>query len=100
MTSKIFRINDNEVVEVNKKVNKTVVNLFNKLKNNKSKNLTCIPNIWAMRKSIFQTFNAKKTFNHLKQAFIKALILWHFDLKSHIWIKIEASNYAISKMLS
>ena len=34
-----------------------------------------MPNIRAIKKSIFLILNAKKTFNHLKQMFIKTLIL-------------------------
>ena len=37
-----------------------------------------------MRKPIFLTSNAKKAFNYLKQIFIKAPILQHFDLKNYI----------------
>ena len=32
---------------------------------------------------IFLTFNIKITFNYLWLAFIKAIILWHFDPKSY-----------------
>ena len=46
-------------------------------------------NIEATKKSIFFTLNAKKAFNYLWLAFIKALIPQHFNLKSHIWIEIN-----------
>ena len=59
-----------------------------------------MPNIRATRESIFLIPNAKKVFNHLKQAFIKALILQDFDLKSHIRIEIDISGYIIGRMLN
>ncbi len=33
-------------------------------------------------------------------AFIEASIFWHFDLKHHIHIKIDALEYAIDEVLS
>ena len=48
----------------------------------------------------FLTPDAKKAFNHLRLVFIKALILQHFDLESHIRIETDASSYAISGVLS
>ena len=59
-----------------------------------------MPNIGAIRKPNFLTPNAKKAFNHLQLAFIKASIFQHFDLKSHIWIEINISCYAIDRILS
>ena len=59
----VFRVNDNEVVKVDNKTNKMIVNLS---KNSKSRKLTYMPNIKAIKKSIFLTPNAKKIFNHLK----------------------------------
>ena len=41
-----------------------------------------------------------KAFNYLWLAFIKALIFQYFDLKSHISIKIDVSDYVIGGMLS
>ena len=97
----VFRTNDNEFVTANDGIaNETVINLSNKLKNNKSRNLMYVPNIKAMRKSIFLIFNAKKVFNYLKQVFTKPLILQYFNLKNHIWIEINALSYAISGVLS
>ena len=46
------------------------------------------------------TYGAKEAFNRLKQAFIEAPILQHFDLKSHIRIKTDASGYAIGRVFS
>ena len=48
----------------------------------------------------FLTLNAKTAFNHLRLAFIEALIFQHFDLKYHIWIETDALGYAISEVLS
>ena len=96
LASKTFRIDNNKVVKVNDRINKTFVNLF---KINKSQKLTCIPNIGAIKKPIFLIFNAIKAFNFLKQAFIKALIFRQFNLKSYIWIVTDVSGYVIDKVL-
>ena len=48
----------------------------------------------------FLTPDIKTAFNHLWLAFTKALILWHFDLECHIWIEINALDYAIGDVLS
>ena len=77
LTLKTFGTNDNKVVGGGSgRANETVVNLS---KNNKSRNLSCIPNIGATKKLNFLTPNAKKAFNYLWLAFIKAPILEHFD---------------------
>ena len=86
MASKAFRVNDNRIVKGSNKANKTIINLS---KNNKPKNLIYIPNIRAMKKPIFLICNTKKTFNYLKQIFIKAPIFQHFNLKSHIQNEID-----------
>ena len=59
-----------------------------------------MPNIEATKKPNFPTSNAKKTFNYLQLAFIKASIFQHFDLKSHILIETDIFGYAISGVLS
>ena len=59
-----------------------------------------MPNIRAIGKSNFLTPNAKKAFNHLRLAFIKALIPQHFDLENHIRIGIDTSSYTIGGVLS
>ena len=46
------------------------------------------------------TSNPKEAFNHLKQAFTKALILWHFDLECYIRIETNVSGYVIGEVLS
>ena len=95
---KTFRTDDNAVVgDSGGRVNETVVNLS---KNKKFRKLTHVPNIKATEKLNFLTSNAKKVFNHLWLAFIKALILQHFDLENHIQIKTDISGYAISRVLN
>ena len=46
--------------------------------------------------SDFLTSKARMAFTKLRQAFIKALILHHFDLECHIWVETDRSGYAIS----
>ena len=90
---KTFKVNDDEIVSGGGgRTNETV--------RNSSKKLTHMPNIGAIGEPNFLTPNAKKAFNHLRLAFIKAPISRHFDLKSHIRIEINASGYAIGKVLS
>ena len=48
----------------------------------------------------FLTSGAKKAFTELRQTFVKALILHHFDLERHIRVKTDASDYAIGRVLS
>ena len=51
-------------------------------------------------KTGFLTPKAKLAFTQLKQAFVKALILHHFDPESHIRIEIDVSGYVIGDVLS
>ena len=67
---------------------------------NSSRKLTRMPNIGAIGEPNFLTLNAKKAFNHLQLAFIKVLILQHFDSENYIWIKIGALGYTIDGVLS
>ena len=67
-------------------------------KSSKSGNLTNFDAPEAGPK--FLTSNAKKTFNCLRLAFTKALILWYFDLKCHIPIETNVLGYAMSEVLS
>ena len=97
MVLKAFKVNDNKVVEFSSRANQTIVNSF---KNNKFKNLTYITNLKDMEEPIFLTSNAKKTFKHLKQAFVKALIFWPFNLKSYIQIEINILDYIIDAALN
>ena len=48
----------------------------------------------------FLTPKARLVFTQLRQAFVKAPILHHFNPKSHIWIETNASSYAIGGILS
>ena len=90
---KTFSANNNEVVGGGRrKANETVRNSFRKS--------TCVLNIRAIEEPNFLISNAKKTFNHLWLAFIKAPIFQHFDLESHIRIETNALGYAIGGVLS
>ena len=95
--SKTFRADDNKVVGSGGRANETVRNLS---KNDKSRNSTRVSNIGAIRESNFLTPDAKKAFNHLRLAFIKAPIRQHFDLESYFRIETDASGYAIGGKLS
>ena len=48
----------------------------------------------------FLTPRAKLAFTELREAFLKALILHHFDSECHIRIETDASGYAIGGVLS
>ena len=54
----------------------------------------------TVRSSDFLTPGAKLAFTELRQAFIKAPILHHFDLERHIRVETDASGYAIGGVLS
>ena len=66
-----------------------------KSKKSKNENSTCIG---ATGGPIFLNPNAKKAFNRLRQAFIEAPILRHFDPECHI--RTYASGYAMGGVLS
>ena len=48
----------------------------------------------------YLTPDAKQIFTQLRQVFIKAFILRHFDLECHIQIKTDLSGYAIGGIWS
>ena len=48
----------------------------------------------------FLISGARKAFTKLKQVFIKAPILYHFDPKRHIRVETDASGYTIVGVLS
>ena len=48
----------------------------------------------------FLTPKARLAFTQLRQTFVKAPILHHFDLESHIRIETDVSGYAIGGILS
>ena len=54
----------------------------------------------TIRSSDFLTPGAKLAFTELRQAFLKAPILHHFDPERHIRIEMDALGYAIGKVLS
>ena len=93
LASKMFKADNNKIVGGNGgRAHETV--------KNSSRKSTHVPNIGATKKPNFLTPDTKKAFNHLRLAFIKAPILQHFDLESHIRIKIDASGYVIDGVLS
>lgn len=47
----------------------------------------------------FFTPKAKKIFTHLQKTFIIVLILYYFNLQYYIWIKMDTSGFAISRVL-
>lgn len=48
----------------------------------------------------FPTFKARLTFTLLKKAFIKALILYYYNLEHYIQMKINVLRYTISEILA
>ena len=92
-STKVFRSVDSG------KAYKTVKNLFPS-KKAKNESQTHMPNIGATEKLEFLTPGAKETFNQLRLAFTKALILWHFHLKYYIAIETDALSHDISRVLS
>ena len=94
-----FKVGNNEVVRGGgSRADETIVDSSTS-KNEKYKKLTRVLNIGAIREPNFLTSNAKEAFNYLRLAFIKALILRHFNLESHIRIEIDKSGYAIGGVL-
>ena len=77
-----------EVDEVGKKVQKL----------SKSKNLSKSKK--TVRSSDFFIFRAKLAFTKLRQAFIKAPILYHFDPEHHIRVETDVSGYTIGGIFS
>ncbi len=49
---------------------------------------------------LFLTFKARKAFTKLRQAFVEAPILNHFDSERHIRIETDASGYTIDGIFS
>ena len=52
------------------------------------------------RATCYTTPNAKQAFTQLRQAFTKALIFRHSNLKRYVWIGTNALGYAIDEVLS
>ena len=81
---RMFRVGNNEVVRGGgSRADEMVVDL-SKFKNKKSRKSTHVSNVGATGEPNFLTPDAKKAFNHLRLAFIKASILRHFDPECHI----------------
>ena len=63
-----------------------------------------VQNLSKLKKTIrsldFFIPGAKLAFTELRQAFIKAPILYHFDPECHIRVETDASGYAIGEVLS
>ena len=53
-----------------------------------------------IRVTSYPTPNAKVAFTQSKKVFTKALIFYHFDPKSHIWIKTGGFGNTIGRVLS
>ena len=51
-------------------------------------------------RSNFSTSGARLAFTKLRQAFIKALIFYHFDSECHIRVETDVSGYAIGGVFS
>ena len=68
----------------------------------KSQNPTKSKNLSKSKKteSGFLTSEAKRVFTKLRQAFIKAPILHHFNPEHHIQFETDVSGYAIGGVLS
>ena len=49
---------------------------------------------------MFLTSGARKAFTKLRQVFVKALILNHFDLEYYIQIETDTSGYIIGRIFS
>ncbi len=49
---------------------------------------------------LFLTPKARKAFTKLRQTFVEAPILNHFDPEHHIQIETDVSGYAISRIFS
>ena len=69
----------------------------------KAQKLSKSKNLSKSKKTVgldFLTLGANLAFNKLRQAFVKASILHHFDPERHIRIETDASGYAIGGVLS
>ena len=69
----------------------------------KGRKMSKSKNLFKSEKTVvsdFLTPEAKLAFTKLRQAFLKAPILHHFDLERHIRIETDVSGYAIGGVLS
>ena len=100
LASKIFIAGNKEFVESGSSRTDERVKNSSKSKTLKNEKFEIQACIGAIRESTFLTFGAKKVFNRLRQAFVKAPIPQHFDLKCHIWIEVNVSGYIIGEVFS
>ena len=82
-------INSGEVGD--DKVRKKVQNLSKSKKSSKFKKTIGLN---------FLTFGARLAFTELRQTFVKALVVHHFDLEWYIQVEMDVSGYAIGGVLS
>ena len=94
-TRKLFK---SQKLSKSKKLSKSPKSAKSRKKLSKNRNL---PRFNTKEKgSSFLTSDARTTFNRFWLAFIKAPILWHFDLEYHFLIETNASGYEIGDALS
>ena len=48
----------------------------------------------------FFIVRARRVFTKLRQAFIKVLIIYYFDLKVYIWIETDVLSYVTDRILN
>ena len=93
------KINNSEVD--GNKINNEIGKKSHKM--SKSKNLFKSKKLSESKKMLgldFFIFGAKLVFTKLRQAFVKALFLHHFDLEHYIRVETDVLNYAISGVFS
>ena len=96
---KIFKDKYNKVVWGGNRDDKTIVDL-SKSKKSKNKKSEILIHSIITGKPMFLTPDTKEVLNRLRQSFIKASILWHFNPECDIRIKTNASSYVIGGVLS
>ena len=94
----VSRVDDNEVFGGRNVI--SWLDVSRKTKSKSWKKSEYLGNNNNLEEFKFLNFKAKKAFNHLKQAFMKAPILQHFDSEYYIQIEINASGYIIRGVLS
>ena len=95
--SRVGVVNDNKAGHDNKVDNKVDDEV-----GKKGQNLSKSENLSKSKKTELGFFisRAQMTFTKLKQAFIKAPTLHHFNLERHIWVETDASGFAISEVFN
>ena len=101
LTANPLPVNDNTVYEVcNSEVAKARGEVKGVDGKNKSKNLVKFQASLQSSRLGFLILKARLTSTKLKQAFIKALILYHFHPDCHICIETDVFGYAIGEVFS